>query len=58
MNKGMGPAADFSELIRQCGEKAYNFAYRLAGNERAMQDHIVSGVHASANLGRGHDVWD
>lgn len=28
----------FSELIRQWGEKAYNFAYRLAGNEQDAKD--------------------
>lgn len=34
----MGRATDFSELIRQCGDKAYNFAYRLAGNENDARD--------------------
>lgn len=34
----MDPAGDFSELIRHCGEKAYNFAYRLAGNEQDARD--------------------
>ncbi len=34
----MDPAGDFSELIRRCGEKAYNFAYRLAGNEQDARD--------------------
>ncbi len=28
----------FSELIRQCGEKAYNLAYRLSGNEPDARD--------------------
>lgn len=32
-------AADvFSELIRRWGEKAYNFAYRLSGNEHDARD--------------------
>jgi RNA polymerase sigma-70 factor (ECF subfamily) len=29
---------DFSELIRLYGEKAYNFAFRLAGNEQDAND--------------------
>ena len=28
----------FSELVRQCGDSAYNFAYRLAGNEQDASD--------------------
>jgi RNA polymerase sigma-70 factor (ECF subfamily) len=28
----------FAELISLCGEKAYNFAYRLAGNEHEARD--------------------
>ena len=35
---GMVPTVDFSELLRHCGEKAYNFAYRLAGNEQDARD--------------------
>ena len=34
----MDRSGDFSELIRQCGEKAYNFALRLAGNEQDARD--------------------
>jgi RNA polymerase sigma-70 factor (ECF subfamily) len=29
---------DFSGLIRECGERAYNFAYRLSGNEPDARD--------------------
>lgn len=29
---------DFRELLRLWGEKAYNFAYRLSGNEQDAQD--------------------
>lgn len=37
-NKRKASSTGFSELIRQCGEKAYNFAYRLAGNEPDARD--------------------
>jgi len=32
------PSGDFSELIRRCGEKVYNFAFRLSGNEQDARD--------------------
>ena len=35
---GEDPTGSFSELIRACGEKAYNFAYRLSGNEHDARD--------------------
>ena len=36
---GPGGASEaFSALIRECGEKAYNFAYRLSGNEADARD--------------------
>lgn len=31
-------AKAFAELLRQAGDKAYNFAYRLAGNEQDARD--------------------
>jgi RNA polymerase sigma-70 factor (ECF subfamily) len=37
MKKDESPEV-FSELIRRCGEKAYNFAFRLAGNEPDARD--------------------
>ena len=30
--------ADFAALIQRCSDKAYNFAYRLAGNEQDARD--------------------
>ncbi len=33
-----GPSADFAALVRRHGDKAYNFAYRLAGNEQDARD--------------------
>lgn len=38
---------DFSELIRSCGEKAYNFAYRLSGSEADARD-LVGEAFAKA----------
>jgi RNA polymerase sigma-70 factor (ECF subfamily) len=32
------PELDFGALIRSCGEKAFNFAYRLSGNEADSRD--------------------
>jgi RNA polymerase sigma-70 factor (ECF subfamily) len=54
---------DFSELIRKCGEKAYNFAYRLAGNESDARDLTQEAfVRAYAHLGsydrsRPFETW-
>src|SRR3954470_12507168 len=31
-------AEEFAGLLRQAGDKAYNFAYRLAGNEQDARD--------------------
>ena len=41
------PSQAFSELIRACGEKAYNFAYRLSGNEADARD-LVGEAFAKA----------
>jgi RNA polymerase sigma-70 factor (ECF subfamily) len=43
----VGDSGDFSELIRQCGEKAYNFAFRLSGNEQDARD-LVSAAFVRA----------
>ncbi|MFA6002693.1 MAG: sigma-70 family RNA polymerase sigma factor [Elusimicrobiota bacterium] len=59
----MGPSGDFSELIRQCGEKAYNFAYRLSGNEPDARDLVQEAfVRALEHFGsydpsRPFDTW-
>jgi len=37
----------FSDLIREHGEKAYNFAYRLSGNEHDAK-YLVQGAYAKA----------
>ncbi|MCB4757519.1 MAG: sigma-70 family RNA polymerase sigma factor [Elusimicrobia bacterium] len=37
----------FSDLIRQCGDYAYNFAYRLCGNESDAND-LVQGAFMKA----------
>ena len=42
-----GSSGDFSALIRDCGEKAYNFAYRLSGNEADARD-LVGEAFAKA----------
>jgi RNA polymerase sigma-70 factor (ECF subfamily) len=41
------PSEEFAELLRACGEKAYNFAYRLAGNEADAKD-LASEAFAKA----------
>jgi len=53
----------FLELIRQHGEKAYNFAYRLSGNEHDAKD-LVQGAFVKAykhfdsyDAGRPFDSW-
>ncbi|MDE2040102.1 MAG: RNA polymerase sigma factor [Elusimicrobia bacterium] len=57
------PAGDFSELIRLAGEKAYNFAYRLAGNEPDARDLVQEAfVRAYAHFGaydrhRPFETW-
>lgn len=59
----MDQAGDFSDLIRECGEKAYNFAYRLAGNEQDARD-LVQEAFARAyehfgsyDPSRPFDTW-
>ena len=46
-NIRVGGSGDFSELIRRCGEKAYNFAFRLSGNEQDARD-LVSAAFVRA----------
>lgn len=59
----MEPAGNFSELIRRCGEKAYNFAYRLAGNDQDARDLVQEAfARAFAHFGaydqsRPFDAW-
>ena len=48
----MGGSEEFSELIRRCGEKAYNFAFRLSGNEQDARD-LVSAAFVKAWEHRG-----
>src|SRR5262245_15102808 len=38
MSENKQPPADFATLMRRHAEKAYNFAYRLAGNEQDARD--------------------
>ena len=48
-----GLSGDFPGLIRLCGEKAYNFAYRLAGNEHDARDLVQEAfVRAYEHFGR------
>jgi RNA polymerase sigma-70 factor (ECF subfamily) len=60
--KKMDPEA-FAELLRQAGDKAYNFAYRLSGNEQdardLVQDAFVRALeHAgSYDKSRPFDSW-
>ena len=54
---------DFTELIQQCGEKAYNFAYRLSGNEHDARDLVQEAfvrayTHFGAyDPGRPFETW-
>src|SRR6185436_3343082 len=44
---------DFSELVRRHAEKAYNFAYRLAGNEQDARDLVQEAFsHALKNFAK------
>jgi RNA polymerase sigma-70 factor, ECF subfamily len=36
--KSAEPSVDFSAFVKKYGDKAYNFAYRLAGNEQDARD--------------------
>lgn len=54
---------DFQEFLRRHGEKAYNFAYRLAGNEQDARD-LVQEAFAKAlehkdsyDASRPFDAW-
>ena len=38
INKPRNPSENFADFITRYGEKAYNFAYRLAGNEQDARD--------------------
>ena len=58
----IGPQA-FADLLRQAGDKAYNFAYRLAGNEQDARD-LVQEAFARAlehvgsyDWSRAFDSW-
>ncbi|MEQ1920447.1 MAG: sigma-70 family RNA polymerase sigma factor, partial [Elusimicrobiota bacterium] len=58
----MEPKA-FADLLRQAGDKAYNFAYRLAGNEQDARDLVQEAFaraleHAgSYDPSRAFDSW-
>lgn len=58
----MDPAA-FAELLRKTGDKAYNFAYRLSGNDQdardLVQDAFIRALeHAdSYDEGRAFESW-
>lgn len=58
----MQPQA-FADLLRQAGDKAYNFAYRLAGNEQDARDLVQEAfVRAFESIGsydpnRSFDSW-
>jgi RNA polymerase sigma-70 factor (ECF subfamily) len=58
----MEPQA-FADLLRQAGDKAYNFAYRLAGNEQDARDLVQEAFaraleHAgSYDPSRPFDSW-
>jgi RNA polymerase sigma-70 factor (ECF subfamily) len=58
----MEPQA-FADLLRQAGDKAYNFAYRLAGNEQDARDLVQEAFaraleHAgSYDPARAFDSW-
>lgn len=59
----MGSADAFLELIRTHGDKAYNFAYRLAGNEADAKDLVQEALmrafehHAAYDPGKPFDSW-
>ena len=45
------PSEYFAQLVRLYGEKAYNFAYRLAGNEQDARDLVQEAFsHAFKNI--------
>ncbi len=45
--------SDFSALVRRHADKAYNFAYRLAGNEQDARDLVQEAfMHALKHFGR------
>jgi len=57
------PKRDFSEVIRHCADKAYNFAFRLAGNDQDARD-LVQEAFARAlehwgryDQTRGFESW-
>lgn len=56
-------AEEFAGLLRQAGDKAYNFAYRLAGNEQDARDLVQEAfARALEHVGsydpaRAFDSW-
>jgi len=47
---------EFQELIRRHGEKAYNFAYRLAGNEQDARDLVQEALARALNHKDSYDA--